>query len=80
MKSIHEYLDLLEVNRIIQGLSKKSGKPEEHINTIWKDTEKEVVSKHQYGVTDKYKAIGKIVRAKLGVKADEDDKEEDTKK
>jgi hypothetical protein len=74
MNLIEEFIYVTEVNRIIQGLSKKSGKPEEHINTIWKDTEKEVVSKHQYGVTDKYKAIGKIVRSKLGVKADEDDK------
>lgn len=76
MKSVTEYLELLEVNRIIQGLSKKSGKPSDHINSIWKDTEKEVVSKHKYGVTDKYKEIGKIVRDKLGVKDDEDDKKD----
>lgn len=77
MKSIHEYIEqLVEVNRIIQGLVKRSGKPAEHINSIWKDTEKELVTKHQYGVTDKYKAIGNIVRDKLGVKPEpEDDKE-----
>lgn len=81
MKNIQEYVDyLIEVNRIVQGLVKKSGKPADHINSIWKDTEKELVSKHQFGVTDKYKAIGNIVRDKLGVKPDPEDKESDESK
>ena len=79
MKSIHEYICYLtEVNRIIQGLVKRSGKPADHISNIWKDTEKELVSKHQFGITDRYRAIGNIVRDKLGVKPDpEDEKETD---
>lgn len=75
MSSVLEYLELLEVNRIIQGLAKRSGKPADHINQIWKDTTKELVSKHQYGVTDKYKQIGNIVRDKLGVKPEAGDEE-----
>ena len=85
MNLIEEYLYLQEVNRIVQGLSKKTGKPKDHIDKVWKDTEKEVLVKHKYGVTDRYKQIGKIVRSKLGVKGDpEDDNKaeepEDTKK
>lgn len=76
MNLIESYIELLEVNKIIQGLAKRSGKPADHINSIWKDTEKELVSKHQYGVTDKYKAIGKIVHDKLGLKADPVDPEQ----
>jgi len=71
MNLIEEFIHLQEVNRIIQGLAKKSGKPADHINNIWKETEKEVITKHEYGVTDKYKHIGNIVRSKLGIK-DED--------
>lgn len=73
---VQEYLELLEVNRIIQGLSKKSGKPAEHINSIWAATDKEMVGKHKYGVTDKQKSIARIVRAKLGVEPEPEDKEE----
>jgi hypothetical protein len=82
MKTVQEYLELLEVNRIIQGLSKRSGKPADHINSIWKDTEKEVLTKHKFGVTDKYKEIGKLVRSKLGVEPSDKEKEDeaDTKK
>ena len=70
---IEEYvLHLQEVNRIVQGLSKKSGKPKEHIDSVWKETEKELVLKHKYGVSDNYKEIGNIVRAKLGVAKEED--------
>ena len=80
MSSVTEYLELLEVNRIVQGLAKRSGKPADHINQIWSDTTKELVSKHQFGVTDKYKQIGKIVRDKLGVKPEVgDDEEQDSK-
>lgn len=74
---VQEYLDqLIEVNRIVQGLAKKSGKPAEHINSIWADTDKEMVGKHKYGVTDKQKAIAKVVRAKLGVAPDPVDQDE----
>jgi hypothetical protein len=76
MNLIQEYIDYLtEVNRIVQGLSKRSGKPADHVNSIWRETDKEVVGKHKYGVTDKQKAIARIVSAKLGVKPepDEDD-------
>jgi hypothetical protein len=77
MRSIQEYIDqLLEVNRIVQGLAKRSGKPADHINSIWKDTDREIVGKHQYGVTDKQKVIAKIVRDKLGVKPDSDEDNE----
>lgn len=68
---IEEFIYVTEVNRIVQGLSGKSGKPKEHVDQIWKDTEKEFVLKHKYGVTDKYKEIGDIVRSKLGVKPDD---------
>lgn len=69
MNLIKEYLRYVnEANRIVQGLAKRTGKPKEHIDTIWKDTEKEVLVKRKYGVTDKYREIGQIVRSKLGVK------------
>lgn len=71
---IEEFIYITEVNRIVQGLSVKSGKPKEHIDQMWKDTEKEVLVKHKFGVTDRYKTIGNIVRSKLGVKPDEDEK------
>lgn len=74
--NILEFIDLQEVNRIIQGLSKKSGKPSDHIDSIWKETEKEVIAKHKFGVTDSYKKIGSIVRKKLGLKPEENDKDE----
>lgn len=70
---IEEFIYITEVNRIVQGLSVKSGKPKDHIDKMWKDTEKEVLLKHKFGVTDKYKEIGNIVRSKLGVKPDEDE-------
>lgn len=68
---IEEFIYITEVNRIVQGLSSKSGKPKEHIDQMWKDTEKEVLLKHKFGVTDRYKTIGNIVRSKLGVDKDE---------
>lgn len=69
MNHIEEFIQhLLEVNRIVQGLSKKTGKPADHIDQLWKDTEKEVVTKHKFGVTDKYREIGQIVKSKLGLK------------
>lgn len=69
-----EYIqNIEEVNRIIQGISRVSGKPKEHIDSLWKDTEKEVLVKHKYGVTDKYKEIGNIVRSKMGMKPDVDE-------
>ena len=73
MNLIEEFLYLQEVNRIVQGLSKNTGKPKEHIDKIWKDTEKEVLVKHKYGVTDRYKQIGKIVKSKLGIQKDADE-------
>lgn len=73
MNLIEEFIYLQEVNRIVQGLAKTTGKPQDHIQSLWKDTEKEVVVKHKYGVTDRYKQIGKIVRAKMGVKGDPED-------
>lgn len=73
MKTFESYLMMLEANRIIQGFVKKSGKPVDHIEGIWRETEKEVVSKHKFGVTDGYKEIGNIVRSKLGLKPEEDD-------
>jgi hypothetical protein len=73
---VQEYLDLLEVNRIVQGLSKKSGKPAEHVNSIWSATDKEMVGKHKYGVTDKQKSIAKVVRSKLGLPPDPVDDEQ----
>lgn len=80
MQSVHEYIELIEVNRIIQGLVKKSGKPADHINSIWAETDKELVGKHKYGVTDKQKSIAKVVKAKLGLKPDPaDDKDDDSK-
>lgn len=69
---IEEFLYLQEVNRIVQGMSRQSGKPKEHIDAIWKDTEKEVLVKHKFGVTDKYKQIGNIVRSKMGLPPQED--------
>lgn len=72
MNLIEEYIYLQEVNRIVQGLSKTTGKPKDHIDQLWKDTEKEVLVKHKYGVTDRYKHIGKIVKSKLGVQKDQD--------
>lgn len=78
MQSVHEYIELLEVNRIIQGLAKRSGKPADHINSIWKDTDREVVGKHKFGVTDKQRAIAKIVRAKLGVKPEAGEEDDDS--
>lgn len=72
---IEKFIYITEVNRIVQGLSVKSGKPKEHIDQMWKDTEKEVLLKHKYGVTDKYKEIGNIVRSKLGVAKEEDEPE-----
>ncbi len=77
MKSVIEYIELIEVNRIVQGLSNKSGKPKDHIDKIWKDTEKEVITKHKYGVTDSYKEIGKIVKSKLGLPVDVEDKDKE---
>lgn len=74
---IEQFIYLQEVNRIIQGLSNKTGKPKDHIDQIWKDTEKEVITKHKYGVVDKYREIGKIVGSKLGVKNDPVDDTED---
>mgnify|MGYP003575164572 CR=1 FL=1 len=74
---IEEYIYIQEVNRIIQGLAKVTGKPPEHIDTVWKDTEREVLLKHKYGVTDRYKHIGKIVKSKMGVKDEEDKPAED---
>lgn len=62
-----------EVNRIVQGMSKKTGQTPEHIDQVWKDTEKEVLAKHKFGVTDKYKAIGNIVKSKMGIKDDIED-------
>ena len=83
MESVQTYIEALElqleVNRIVQGMAKRSGKPADHINSLWKATDKEVVGKHQYGVTDKQKLIGSIVRAKLGLKDEEDDKSGDSK-
>lgn len=82
---IEEFIYIQEVNRVVQGLSKITSKPQDHIGKIWADTEKEILLKHKYGVTDKYKAIGKIVKAKLGVKDEEpepakaDDEVEDKK-
>lgn len=73
MTTVSDYIYVLEANRIIQGLSKKSGKPVDHIEGVWKSTEKEVLAKHQFGVTDKYKEIGNLVRSKLGVKSDEEE-------
>lgn len=70
---IEEFIYITEVNRIVQGLSVKSGKPKDHIDQMWKDTEKEVLLKHKFGVTDKYREIGNIVRSKLGVAKDEED-------
>ena len=72
MKTVAEFIELVEVNRIIQGLAKKSGKPADHIDSIWKNTEKELLVKHKFGVTDKYKQIGNLVRAKLGVEPEEE--------
>ena len=69
-----EYLHYIqEVNRIVQGMSNQSGKPKDHIASIWKDTEKEVLVKHKYGVTDRYKQIGNIVRSKMGLPHQEED-------
>lgn len=70
--SVLNYIYIQEANRIIQGLSKSTGKPIDHVEGIWKETEKEVISKHQFGVTDGYKKIGGIVRSKLGLKPEED--------
>ena len=70
--TIAHFIYLKESNKIIQGLSKNSGKPTEHIDDIWKETEKEVIDKHKFGVTDKYKEIGTIVRSKLGLDKKED--------
>jgi hypothetical protein len=67
---VDEYIYVVEANRIIQGFAKKSGKPTEHIQGVWKDTEKEIVAKHKHGVTDKYKEIGNLVRDKMGLKSD----------
>jgi hypothetical protein len=80
MNLIAAYIEYIqEANRIVQGLSRSTGKPKEHIDKIWKDTEKEMLVKHKYGVTDKYRQIGNVVRSKLGVAPDpkEDNKEED---
>lgn len=74
--TIHHYIEYLqEANRIIQGLSKNTGKPADHIQSVWKDTEKEVLLKHKYGVTDMYKTIGKIVRGKMGLPPEQEDKD-----
>jgi hypothetical protein len=73
MKTVTEFIELVEVNRIIQGLVKKSGKPADHIDALWKDTEKQLLVKHKFGVTDKYKQIGNLVRAKLGVEPEKED-------
>lgn len=77
---VSQFIELHEVNRIIQGLSKAANKSPDHVNSLWRETDKEVILKHQGGVTDHYKEIGKIVRAKLGLKGtpvdgmeDEDD-------
>lgn len=72
MNLIEEFIYIQEVNRIVQGLSKVTGKPQDHVTQLWKDTEKEVLLKHKYGVTDRYKQIGKIVKSKLGVSKDQD--------
>ena len=75
MTTVSDYIYVLEANRIVQGFAKKTGKPAEHIEGIWKETEKEMLAKHRFGVTDKYKEIGNIVRSKLGVKSDEEELE-----
>jgi hypothetical protein len=67
---------LLEVNRIVSGIANKSGMPKQHTQDIWDEVDKEVVKKHQFGVVDKYKQIGSIVRAKLGVPDEDDEKNE----
>lgn len=72
---IEEFIYIQEVNRIVQGMSKQSGKPKEHIDAVWKDTEKEVLVKHKFGVTDRYKQIGRIVRSKMGLPPQEDEGE-----
>ena len=80
MNHILEYTQQLhEVNRIIQGLANRSGKPVEHVGAIWKETDKEVLVKHTHGVTDRYKQIGDIVRKKLGVKPDPEDEPKEKK-
>lgn len=80
MTSIEEYVQhVTEVNRIVQGISRNANKPKEHVDKVWKETEKEVLLKHKYGVTDKYREIGNIVRAKMG-QVQKNDDDEDTKK
>ena len=67
---------LQEVNRIVSGIANKSGMPKDHTQDIWNAVDKEVNKTHKFGVTDKYKQIGSIVRAKLGVPEEDDDKDE----
>jgi len=76
MNLIEAYIQYLqEVNKIVIGLSNKSGKPKDYVDRVWKDTEKEFVVKHKFGVTDHYRDIGDSVAKKLGVKDEEDTKE-----
>lgn len=78
MQDLQEYLlHLTEVNRIVSGIANKSKMPKPHVQDIWNQVDKEVVPKHTHGVTDHYKQIGSIVRAKLGVPDTEEEAEPD---
>ena len=70
---VAEYINLLEVNRIVRGIANKSGMPKQHTQDIWDAVDKEVTKKHTHGVVDNYKQIGSIVRAKLGVPEEAED-------
>jgi hypothetical protein len=75
MYKLQNYINLLEVNRIVSGIAGKSGMPKDHVQAVWDSVDKEVIKKHERGVTDNYKEIGSIVKAKLGVAEDPDDEE-----
>ena len=78
MSILSEYIALVEANKIVKGITTKTGVPVDHVQQVWNAVDKEVVAKHIHGNTDKYKEIGTIVKAKMGIpSAKEPDKELD---
>lgn len=66
-----EYLG--EVSRWVSSIAKDSGKPNDHVQQVWDDTEKELITtNNHHGARDKLSQISKLVKQKMGVK---DDKE-----